>query len=137
MTNGKGQGQRGWWGEKGVGVGGTPTQEGGRGRRDRGGERGGGRCRDGGRARGRGDAETEEGTRARAGQIPDMKQAERRPETAGCREKGKRDAEGGGEIGSEDRGGGVGGTETGGEGGDREREEGRGVGAQRRRHGHR
>lgn len=41
-------------------------------------------------------------TRARAGQIPDMKQAERRPETAGCREKGKERCRGREvEIGSE------------------------------------
>lgn len=87
MTNGKGQGQRGWWGEKGWGWGGPAA--GGWEREERqGGERAvemqGWRQGEGQRG-----CRDRKRTRARAGQIPDMKQAERRPETAGCREKGK------------------------------------------------
>lgn len=68
---------------------GEGPQDSGRGRRRDGTGEGAVETRDGGRAKSRGDAEAERGPGEGAGQIPDMKQAERRPETAGCREKGK------------------------------------------------
>lgn len=136
MTSGKGQGQRGWWGEGG---GGGPAAGGGRGRRDRA-EREAVEMQ-GWRQEGQRGCRDRKRTRARAGQIPDMKQAERRPETAEVQRERQREMPREGEIGSErTEVGGVGGTETGVRVGTGEREEGAGVWRaqrRRRRHGHR